>query len=142
MSEVKKIMINKNREKEIIEETYIKFHKPRGYKLEDMIYPDRCMLKWQGFILSDHNEVIEDEKGYDSIMHKVNKKDVQEYEKWDNLLHLSKNKQLEINISFINSYNKLIKTKGILIRYTKENLFFKNEVGIFKINKNLIEDIY
>ncbi len=32
----------------------------RGYKKEDMLYPDRCMLKWQGMMLSDHSEALFD----------------------------------------------------------------------------------
>jgi hypothetical protein len=30
----------------------------RGYKKEDMLYPDRCMMKWQGMLLSDHKEAL------------------------------------------------------------------------------------
>ncbi len=30
----------------------------RGYKKEDMLYPDRCMMKWQGMLLSDHTEAL------------------------------------------------------------------------------------
>lgn len=40
----------------------IHWEKPRGYKTQDMLYPDRCMLKWQGFLLSDHNEVMDFER--------------------------------------------------------------------------------
>lgn len=34
----------------------------RGYKKEDMLYPDRCMMKWQGMLLSDHTEAIKRKK--------------------------------------------------------------------------------
>lgn len=32
--------------------------KPRSCAPEDQLYPDRGMLKWQGMLLSDHNERI------------------------------------------------------------------------------------
>ena len=34
----------------------------RGYKKEEMLYPDRCMLKWQGMLLSDHTEKMKDDQ--------------------------------------------------------------------------------
>lgn len=40
----------------------VNWAKVRGFKTEDMLYPDRCMLKWQGFLLSDHNEVMDLER--------------------------------------------------------------------------------
>ena len=36
----------------------IKWPKPRSASVADMLYPDRGMIKWHGFILSDHNEVM------------------------------------------------------------------------------------
>ena len=40
----------------------IRFDKPRSIPVSVMLYPDRGMLKWQGFILSDHNEVMDLER--------------------------------------------------------------------------------
>ena len=34
--------------------------KIRGYKKSDMLYPDRCMLKWRGMLLSDHTELMKE----------------------------------------------------------------------------------
>ncbi len=45
------------REKENLEE---ELKEIRGYNKEDMLYPDRCMLKWQGMMLSDHSEALFD----------------------------------------------------------------------------------
>lgn len=50
----------------------------RGYKKEDMLYPDRCMLKWQGMMLSDHSEALFDtekdkEKGKEKAVDKPQK---------------------------------------------------------------------
>lgn len=36
------------------------FKEIRGYKKEDMLYPDRCMMKWQGMLLSDHTEALKE----------------------------------------------------------------------------------
>lgn len=36
----------------------IDWEKPRRVSVSDMLYPDRGMIKWHGFILSDHNEVM------------------------------------------------------------------------------------
>lgn len=40
----------------------IHFEKPRSIPVADWLYPDRGMIKWQGFILSDHNEVMDFER--------------------------------------------------------------------------------
>lgn len=37
----------------------------RGYRKEEMLYPDRCMLKWQGMLLSDHTELMKDQQQED-----------------------------------------------------------------------------
>ena len=34
----------------------------RGYRKEEMLYPDRCMLKWRGMLLSDHSEMMADQE--------------------------------------------------------------------------------
>lgn len=40
----------------------IHWEKPRDYDKRKMLYPDRCMLKFQGMILSDHSEMIKEEE--------------------------------------------------------------------------------
>lgn len=30
----------------------------RGYDKDNMLYPDRCMLKWQGMLLSEHSQSL------------------------------------------------------------------------------------
>lgn len=32
----------------------------RGYNKWEMLYPDRCMMKWKGMLLSDHTEHVKD----------------------------------------------------------------------------------
>lgn len=32
----------------------------RGYDKRNMLYPDRCMMKWQGMLLSDHTEAMKE----------------------------------------------------------------------------------
>lgn len=39
------------------------FPQPRSYKKNEMLYPDRCMLKYHGFLLSDHDEALRDDRG-------------------------------------------------------------------------------
>ena len=34
----------------------------RGYNKLEMLYPDRCMLKWKPMLLSEHGEKLLDHK--------------------------------------------------------------------------------
>lgn len=34
----------------------------RGYNKLEMLYPDRCMLKWKPMLLSEHSEKLLDHK--------------------------------------------------------------------------------
>lgn len=38
------------------------FPQPRSYKKNEMLYPDRCMLKYHGFLLSDHDEALREDR--------------------------------------------------------------------------------
>lgn len=38
------------------------FRPPRSYKKNEMLYPDRCMLKYHGFLLSDHDEAMREDR--------------------------------------------------------------------------------
>ncbi len=72
--------------------------KPRAVRPEDFIYPDRCMLKWQGMLLSDHNERMR----FDQIQEAAEKEEryhtEAELEDWDDLIMQSKKLNREITI--------------------------------------------
>ncbi len=78
--------------------------KPRGYRREDMLYPDRCMLKWQGMLLSDHNERMFADQTAESTMREEITFSEQELEQWDGLLQKSRqeNIKLRFRINHVN----------------------------------------
>ncbi len=72
--------------------------KPRYIRPEEQIYPDRCMLKWQGMLLSDHNERIR----FDLIQEKTIPEEKYhteaELDDWDALIMQSRQSRREITI--------------------------------------------
>ncbi len=78
--------------------------KPRGYRKEDMLYPDRCMLKWQGMLLSDHTERMFEDRAAESVQKEAVTFSEQELEQWDALLQKSmmENCQLRFRINRVN----------------------------------------
>lgn len=80
----------------------MKWKKPRNFKIEDMLYTDRCMLKWHGMLLSDHTERITSDKAAENLMLELI--DAYEYvdrSSWDELLKVSRveKKPLKITVS-------------------------------------------
>lgn len=73
--------------------------KPRDYKAHDMVYHDRCMLKWQGFILSDHSEIMTEEEQTEPLLREVIKFDEQELEERDYILSQVLNTGITIRIT-------------------------------------------
>ena len=37
---------------------------PIYQQMVQLIYSDRCMVKWAGMLLSEHNEQMKDQEGY------------------------------------------------------------------------------
>lgn len=64
--------------------------KPRFCRIQDMIYPDRCMLKWQGMLLSDHNERIRSDETAEAVETDARHHTEAEYETWDRLIEESR----------------------------------------------------
>lgn len=56
-----------------------------------MIYPDRCMLKWQGMLLSDHNERMKLDSLLETCEKPARYHTEADYEAWDQLIRRSKN---------------------------------------------------
>lgn len=63
------------------------WEKPRTISVSDMLYPDRCMIKWHGFILSDHNEVMAFEQAV--LEAAADNSGSNDPEQWDRLLRKS-----------------------------------------------------
>lgn len=118
------------------------FKEPRDCKVSDMIYPDRGMMKWQGFILSDHNEAMDDEKGYDEIVINLRSVDAQEYEKWNFILMKSMKEKVLVNFEYISEEHKVKYFKGMLKRYNRDFLFITDGESFLKINKKMFINIY
>lgn len=54
-----------------------------------MIYPDRCMLKWQGMLLSDHNERMKLDQILEVCEKPARYHTEAEYEAWDRMIRRS-----------------------------------------------------
>ena len=117
------------------------FKPPRSCKVSDMIYPDRCMMKWQGYLLSDHNEAMEEEKGYEDMVISVSRKDPQEYERWNEILLYSLMEKAPVSFEYVDEEHNVKYFKGYVRRYTRDSLILKNDERDLCINKNLILNI-
>ncbi len=74
--------------------------KPRDFKVEDMLYADRCMLKWHGMLLSDHNERISSDEAAENLMMEAINFSQDELESWDNTINeaIAQKKKIKILI--------------------------------------------
>lgn len=96
--------------------------KPRGFNLQDMLYPDRCMLKWQGFLLSDHNEVMDYER---TVLDQVIREEANEAkrESWDHKVHeaWAQQRRLEITHRTLNGQETV---QGVVFTLEADHLVF------------------
>ncbi|MEA4812909.1 MAG: hypothetical protein VB108_10110 [Anaerolineaceae bacterium] len=62
---------------------------PRDYDHQNMLYPDRKMLKWQGMLLSDHRDVMNNEALALSLVRDTVDLDEQTLEEFDMLCKMA-----------------------------------------------------
>lgn len=86
----------------------IKWPKPRSLSVADMLYPDRGMIKWHGFILSDHNEVMAFEQAV--LEGALGRADETNPEQWDELVAQSLRRDKPIVVS--------LRTDDGIVRYS------------------------
>lgn len=106
----------------------MEWKEPRSCRYEDMLYEDRRMLKWQGMLLSDHNERM-----YDDVLAERTERDPiyideEENERWDHLISES---------LFSGKYLKIVsarpgeeeKTRFGIIKKVKKNMMILSDNG-------------
>lgn len=131
----------KNDKENLKYEKQYTFKKPRGYSLVDMVYKDRCMLKWQGFLLSDHNEAMEEEKVSMNLVTERIVKSQMEYDKWNILLMESLKNKTPLNFEYVDESCNIKYFKGVLYRYTKDCLYIRDKEKVITVNKKMFIDI-
>lgn len=103
----------------------ISWEKPRNCKTEDRLYPDRCMLKWQGFLLSDHNEVMDYER---TVLEQAMCEVANEArrESWDREVYQAwaQKRRLKITHRTLNGQDTL---EGLIIELEADHLVFGTE---------------
>jgi len=100
----------------------------RGYKKKDMLYPDRCMLKWRGMLLSDHSEMMLDNNMERTMQKTIIEYDEQEKERFDQIIltSLGTNKQVTFTI---NKKNTPYYTEQGVVTAIKKNMIFLESNG-------------
>lgn len=115
--------------------------KPRGYNKDEMLYPDRCMMKWQGMILSDHNERIEEDKVSESLEKEKSYLSEQELEEWDILLRKSQFEKVTLRFRINHLGEEYFHIIGNVEKIKGKNLYV-NENGLIRvIHKTEIDEI-
>ena len=93
----------------------IEWDKPRHIPVTEMLYPDRGMIKWHGFLLSDHNEVMAFEQAVlEAAIQDVGTSDRND---WDQILTRSCQQKQEIRLRY-HTEDGLIERTGVVKRIT------------------------
>lgn len=110
------------------------------YTPDELEYQDRGMLKWQGFLLSDHNEQMEQE-GKDRAF--IPPKLKQSKEKRASILadgyHLKREVAIQMNILENGHYPKDF--VGYILGVDHEQLFLQTEDGIHTLSVEMIRNV-
>lgn len=102
----------------------------RGYNKWEMLYPDRCMMKWQGMLLSDHTEHIRTYKeGVLPNFHLLEDLDEQITEGVDVALGYALKYGLSIKIVYKESKGREASCEGVLKETREQMLFLETDSG-------------
>ncbi len=115
--------------------------KPRSVRPEDMIYPDRCMLKWQGMLLSDHNERMRFEKLQEKSLKEEKHHTEAEYEDWDQLIAKSKQTRKPITITVSRPNEPQFEVTGIVLSSRGAKLTLETGNGEIMIERHEVDNI-
>ena len=115
--------------------------KPRYVKPEDMIYPDRCMLKWQGMLLSDHNERMRSERIQETCLKEEKYHTEAEYEDWDGLILKSKQTKSPITILVSRPNEPQFTVVGVILFSRGPKLRIWTESGEIMIERHEVDGI-
>ncbi|NLB22579.1 MAG: hypothetical protein GX833_04875 [Clostridium sp.] len=115
--------------------------KPRSCQPQDMIYPDRCMLKWQGMLLSDHNERMRQDEILELCETTVRYHSEAEYEVWDRLIQKSKQESLPITLEILRPNEPKLQVTGIIESFKKSTLTLLTPEGPMVISRHQVDDV-
>ncbi len=115
--------------------------KPRGYNKNEMLYPDRCMMKWQGMILSDHNERIAEDKVSEGIEKEYINQSEQELEEWDALLRKSLYDKAYLRLRINRMGEEYFYIVGTVEKIKVKNLYVNENGTVRIIHKSEIDEI-
>lgn len=115
--------------------------KPRYVRPEDMIYPDRCMLKWQGMLLSDHNERIRFDQIQETCLKEEKYHTEAEYEDWDQLIARSRAMKSPITLVVSRPNEPQFSITGIVHSSKGSRLSLWTDNGEIVIERHEVDDI-
>lgn len=115
--------------------------KPRSVKQEDYIYPDRCMLKWQGMLLSDHSECMRFEQIQEETEKEERYHTEAELEDWDDLIMASKIQAREITILVSRPNEPEFRLTGRVRSLRGDKLHIMTEDGECVLSRHEVEGV-
>lgn len=115
----------------------IRFEKPRSIPVSEMLYPDRGMLKWQGFILSDHNEVMDFER---AVRAAAIEDPAQDPEVWNRLLQRSQETGTRLHLR-VEAEEGLTERIGYVRAIHSRDFTFAGEERHWRIDFNVVKAI-
>lgn len=112
----------------------------RGYNRFEMLYPDRCMMKWKGMLLADHTEHIH---GYafekKETLQSVEGLDAQMRDQMDQLIAFSL--ACQIKLKFLLK-DEEIPIEGVVVDLLDDALLVKANDMTIKMKRSEVVDIF
>lgn len=115
--------------------------KPRFCRVQDMIYPDRCMLKWQGMLLSDHNERIHIDAQAEFAEREDRFHTEAQYEDWDSLIEESRRSHLPLTLLVARPGEREFMVRGVIRSIRKNRLCVLTDQGEIFLERHEIGGI-
>lgn len=115
--------------------------KPRSCRPEEMIYPDRCMLKWQGMLLSDHNERMKLDTRLEACETPTRYHTEADYETWDRLIRRSKNEGRYITLVAVRPNEPEIRLTGIVQTVRGGRIHLLTDNGLVILSRHEIDEV-
>ncbi|KAF5054419.1 hypothetical protein [Proteiniclasticum sp. QWL-01] len=116
--------------------------KPRTCRPQDRIYPDRCMLKWQGMLLSDHNERIRLDQLQEACEKPARYHTEAEREDWDVLIARSKTEGLPLTLIISRPNEPEMTRQGIVQLIRPTRLVLMTEQGPLTVARHEIDGVF
>lgn len=106
-----------------------------------MIYPDRCMLKWQGMLLSDHNERMRADQIRETCEKEPRYHTEADYETWDQLIQKSKRDGQAITLLISRPNEPEFSVTGVIQSVKSNRLTLLTGQGLMIISRHEVEGV-